>query len=60
MSLLVICEILGVFANTLTDNDKYSIRNTENLPQPIQKQLSKKQSTFSQFLAFLLKYTSTF
>ena len=32
MSLLVIFEILGLFVNTLTADDKYSLRNTENLP----------------------------
>ena len=32
MSLLVIFEILGLFVNTLTTNDKYSFRNSELLP----------------------------
>ena len=41
MSLLVICEILGHFVNTLTANDKYSFPNSENMPQPIQMQFSK-------------------
>ena len=49
MSLLVTCEILGLFFNTLTVNDRYSFRNSRNLPQPIQIQLSKKQKVFSQF-----------
>ena len=40
MPLLVICEI---FVNTLTPDDKYSLRNSEPLLQPIQTQLSKKQ-----------------
>ena len=43
MPLLVICEILGHFVNTLTPDDKYSLRNIEPLLQPIQTQLSKKQ-----------------
>ena len=51
MSPLVICEILGLLVNTLTAEDKYSACNGENLPQPIQMQLSKKQKTFSQFFA---------
>ena len=38
MSLLAIWEILGVFVNTLTADDKYSLRNSENLLQPIQMQ----------------------
>ena len=39
MSLLVISEILTLFVNTLTADDKHSLRNTENLSQPIQMQL---------------------
>ena len=42
MSLLVICEVLGLLFNTLTTDGKYSLRGRENLPQPIQMQLSKK------------------
>ena len=42
MSLLVISEFLRLFVNTLTADDKYSLRNTENLYQPIQMQLPKK------------------
>ena len=42
MSLLVISEFLRLFVNTLTADDKYSLRNTENLYQPIQMQLRKK------------------
>ena len=50
MSPLVICELLGLFANTLTANDKYILRNRENLPQPIHIQISKKQKKISQVL----------
>ena len=49
MSLLVICEILGHFVNTLTADDKYSLCNTELLLQPIQMQLSKKEKIFRIF-----------
>ena len=35
MCLLVICEILGLFVNTLNAGDKYSLRYRENLLQPI-------------------------
>ena len=35
-SLLVICKILGLFINTLTADDKYSLLNRDNLTQPIQ------------------------
>ena len=41
MFLLVISEILGLLVNTLTVDNKYSLSNSENLPQPIQMQLSK-------------------
>ena len=36
MSLLMICEILGPYFNTLTADDNYFPRNSENLQQPIQ------------------------
>ena len=49
MSLLVICEILGLFVNTFTADEKYFLCNSENLPEPIQIQLSKKEKTFPQF-----------
>ena len=52
-SLLVIHKILGVFANTLTVNDKHYLLNRDNLRQPIQKQLSQNQRIFLNFfLAF--------
>ena len=60
MSLLVIGQILGLFVNTLTPDDKYSLRNSEFLLQTIEMQLSKKQKTFSQFFANFLKITSNF
>ena len=40
-------EVLRVFANTLTANDRYSFRNRNNLQQPNQLQLSKKHKIFS-------------
>ena len=58
MSLLVTFEILGLLVNTLTSDDKYSLRNSKNLPQPTQMQLSKK--TFSEVFAPFPKFTSTF
>ena len=48
---LSISEMLGVFFNTLTADNKYSLRNRKNLRQPIQLQLFKKQKIFSQFFA---------
>ena len=58
MSLLVISEILWLFINTLTADEKYSFRNRENLLPAIQMILSKKQKIFNQFLAAFLKFTS--
>ena len=52
MSLLVTFEILGLLVNTLTSYDKYSLRNSKNLPQPIQMQLSRKLKIFLDFLNF--------
>ena len=49
-SLLVIGEILGVFVNTLTNNDKYPLQNCEDLLLPIQVQLCKKRKIFPDFL----------
>ena len=43
MSVLVIYDILGFLAKTLTANDKYSLRNRKKLLQQIQMQLSKKK-----------------
>ena len=36
MSFLMIFETLGRFVNTLTEDDKYSLHNSENLWQPLQ------------------------
>ena len=60
MSPLVISEILGLFANILIANHKYSLCNRENKQQSIQMQLSKKQNTISEFFALLLKSTYKF
>ena len=38
----MICKILGLFVNTLTADDKYSVLNRDNLMQPIQRKLFKK------------------
>ena len=58
MFLLVICEILGLSVNTFTADGKYFLGNSENLPQPIHMQFSKKQITFSKFFSSFLKSTS--
>ena len=47
-------EILRLFVNVLTADDKYSGSNMQNLLQQFQTPLSKKQKTFSgSFIAFL-------
>ena len=51
---LVICKISRLFPNTLSADGKYSLFNRDNLTQPIQMQVSRKQKSFSQsFTAFL-------
>ena len=46
-------QILRLFGNTLTVNDKHYLLNRENSTQPIQMQLSqKKKSIFEFFFAF--------
>ena len=47
---LSVSEIVGLFISTLTATDKYCLCNRENLPPPIQLQLSKKQKCFLNFL----------
>ena len=58
--MLVLCKISGLFLNTLTDDDKYSLLYGDNLTQPIQILLSQKQKTFSQFGSAFLKSTLNF
>ena len=50
----MIHKILWLFVNTLTVDERHYLLNRDNLTQPIQIQLSKKQKTFSQIsFAFL-------
>ena len=58
--MLVFCKILGLFVNTLTEDDKYCLLCRENLTQPIQILLSQKQNPFSQSLSAFLKSTLNF
>ena len=55
--MVVLCKISGVFPNTLTDVDKYSLLYGDNLTQPIQILLSQKQQTLSEFFCAFLKST---
>ena len=58
--MLVLCIILGLFVNTLTDDDKYSLLYRDNLTQQIQILLSQKPKTFSKFFSEILKPTLNF
>ena len=58
--MLVLCKILGVFVNTLTDDDKYCLLYRDNLTQPFDIPLSRRQKTFSQFFSGFLKSTLYF
>ena len=58
--MLVLWKILRLFVNTLTDDDKYCLLYRDNLTQPIQILLSKKQQTFSEFFSAFLKSTLNF
>ena len=51
--LIVIFQILRMLLNTLTADDKYSLRNRRKLPQAIEKKLSKKEKAF--FYVAILK-----
>ena len=53
-------EILGVFVNTLTADDKYPVRDCENLAFLIQTPLSEKEKTFSQFFVRFLEVSASF
>ena len=59
-SLFVICKIWRHFPNTLSSDGKYSLLNRDNLTQPIQMQVSRKEKTFSQFFSPFLKSTLNF
>ena len=54
-SLLVICKILELFVNSLTADDKYSLLKRDNLAQPIQIKIFKKQKLFRGFFSPFLK-----
>ena len=58
--MLVLCKILRLFGNKITDDDKYSLLYRENLTQAIQIILSEKPKTFSHFSSDFLKSTLNF
>ena len=59
-SLLVICKSLRLFVNTMSAVDKCSLLNTDNLMQPIHRQLSQKLTTFSEFFRGFSKSSLNF
>ena len=58
--MLVLCKILGLFVNILSEDERYCLLYKDNLTQPIQILLSQKQKTFSQFGSSFLKSTLNF
>ena len=53
-------EILELFVNTLTTDDKYSSRNIQNLTQQLQTTMSQKQKTFYRiFITYAKSRTSS-
>ena len=55
MSELVTSEIFWLFVNTLSPDDKYSLRNMHIFWQQLQIILSQKRQAFYQFLIAFLK-----
>ena len=51
---------LMLFRNTSRANDKYPVWDCDNLPSPIEMQLSLKPKTFSDFFLLFLESTSNF
>ena len=58
--MLVLYKILGLFVNTLTDDNKYSLLYRDNLTQQIEILLSQKTKTFSELSSEILKSTLNF
>ena len=56
----MICEILGLFVNPLTADDKYCLFNRGNLLQYIQMHLSQKLKAFSHFFFAFSESRSNF
>ena len=53
--MLVLCKILRLFVNTLTDDDKYCLLYRDNLTENIQILLCEKKKTFFQIFSPFLK-----
>ena len=59
-SLLVTWKFSRLFPKRLSADGKYCLLNRDNLTQPIQMQLSRKQKTFSEFFCAFLKSSLNF
>ena len=55
MSALVWSQILRLFVNTITTDDKYPRQNMQNFSQQFETPLSKKQKIFLEFFIAFLK-----
>ena len=53
MSPLVLGQILGLLLDILGAYDKYPVQDCENLPLPIQIQLSEKENNFLEFFCYI-------
>ena len=58
--MLVLCKILGLFVNTMTDDGMYSLLYRDNLTQQIQMLLYQKAKTFSRLSCEISKPTLYF
>ena len=58
--MLVLCKMLGLFLNTLTDDNKFSLLYRDNSTEPIQILLFQKHKIFSEFFSAILKSTLNF
>ena len=56
MSALVTSEIFRLFVNTMSSDDKYSLRNMQIFWKQLQTLFSQKRQAFHQFLIAFLKY----
>ena len=56
----MICKISRQFPNTLSADGKYSVFNRDNLTQPIQTEISRKQKTFSELFSAFSKSSLNF
>ena len=58
--MLVLCKTLRLLANTLTDDDNFTLLYRDNLTRPIQIPFSQKPKTFSRLSSETLKLTLHF